>query len=408
MTMRSIPFFSLERQTSKLRSKLMSTVEYVIDSQQFIGGPFVEQFEQKVAHYFQANHVIACNSGTDALWMALHALGTPKDAIVLTTPFSFIASSSEVAMLEAHPVFIDVDAASYNISPVLLQAWLDENAQMRDGKAFHKTTNQPIVGIVTVDLFGQLPDYQAIRAIADAWKLWIVEDACQAIGAQLDGKKAGTFGDIAAFSFYPTKNLGAFGDAGCCTTNNPELAEKLLVLRNHGRKSMYNYLGLGINSRLDAMQAAVLSLKLEYLETWNTRRRQIAQVYNQELAHVPFIKTPTTTHGTHVYHQYCIQVVDANGTGYRDQLVEHLTKHGVNTRIFYEKSFTDIAFLNLDPRLKTECPVTHELTQTILALPIWPEMTDEEVEYVVHQIKTAPIQLIQKPQAASSSHQCAC
>lgn len=406
MMMRSIPFFSLERQTTKLRSKIMTTIEHVIDSQQFIGGSFIEQLEQKLATYFQVNHVVACNSGTDALWMALHALGISKDAIVLTTPFSFIASSSEVALHEAHPVFIDVDPQTFNICPKLLQAWLETHAELRDGKAYHKVTNQVIAGIITVDLFGQLADYAAIRTIADAWKLWIIEDACQAIGAQRDGKKAGTFGDIAAFSFYPTKNLGAFGDAGCCTTNNQELADKLLFLRNHGRKTMYNYTGLGINSRLDALQAAILNLKLEYLEHWNTRRRQIAQFYNEELAHVPFIQTPTALSGMHVYHQYCIQVTDAQGTSYRNQLIEHLSKHGIGTRIFYETSFTQIDFLNTDHRLKNDCPVAEQLTQTILALPVWPEMTDEEVEYVVHQIKTTPIQLIQPSKAPV--HHCSC
>lgn len=407
MTMRSIPFFSLDRQTSKLRSKLIATVEHVVDSQQFIGGSFVEQIELKLASYFQVNHVIACNSGTDALWMALHALDVTKDSIVLTTPFSFIASSSEVALHEAHPVFIDVDPQTFNICPKLLKAWLENNAIMRDGKAYHKITNQPVLGIVTVDLFGQLADYATIRAIADEWKLWIIEDACQSIGAQQDGKKAGKFGDIAAFSFYPTKNLGAFGDAGCCTTDNQELADKLLFLRNHGRKTMYNYTGLGINSRLDGLQAAILSLKLEYLEHWNTRRRQIAQFYNEELAQVPFIQTPAALHGTHVYHQYCIQVTDGQGKSYRNQLIEHLTKHGIGTRIFYEKSFTDIDFLNTDARLKNACPVAEKLTQTILALPVWPEMTDEEVEYVAHHIKTAPIQMIQKTKP-SIHHQCAC
>lgn len=407
MSMRSIPFFSLERQTSKLRNKLMTTIEHVVDSQQFIGGPFVEQLEHKLAAYFQVNYVIGCNSGTDALWMALHALDITKDSIVLTTPFSFIASSSEVAMHEAHPVFIDVDAQTFNICPKLLKAWLENNAVMRDGKAYHKVTGQPVAGIITVDLFGQLADYQSIRALADEWKLWIIEDACQAIGAHQDGKRAGTLGDIAAFSFYPTKNLGAFGDAGCCTTNNQELADKLLFLRNHGRKTAYDYTGLGINSRLDALQAAILNLKLEYLEHWNTRRRQIAQVYNQELAQVPFIQTPVTLHGTHVYHQYCVQVVDTYGTNYRSQLIEHLTKHGIGTRIFYEKSFTNISFLNTDNRLKNECPIAQGLTQTILALPVWPELTDEEVEYVVHHIKTAPIQMIQPPKNVAH-HQCSC
>lgn len=406
MAIHSVPFFSLERQKDNLRSKLISSFERVIDSQQFIGGPLVEGFEKNFAKFCGVNHAIGCNSGTDALWMALHALGTPKDSIVLTTPFSFIASSSEIVLHEANPVFIDVDSKTFNLCPKNLKLWLETNAIMRENKSYHKQTGQIIVGIVTVDLFGQLADYKKIREIANEWNLWILEDACQAVGAEVDGKKAGTFGDIAAFSFYPTKNLGGIGDGGCCTTSNQELADKLLFLRNHGRKTAYDYTGLGINSRLDALQATVLDIKLQYLDKWNKRRKEIAQFYNQELAGLPFITTPLPYNGTHVYHQYSIIVADKLENSYRNELASHLSNNKIGTRIFYEQSFTQINFLNTDKRLTNSCPVAENLTKTILSLPVWPELTDEEVEYVANKIKAAP--LLDSPKLSATHAECAC
>jgi dTDP-4-amino-4,6-dideoxygalactose transaminase len=387
MSKQNITFFSLARQVKNLEPKIKSAIDSVLASQQFIGGTFVTQFEEKMAKHLGVKHVISCNSGTDALWIAVKALGTQPDSIVLTTPFSFIASSSEIAAHRAHPVFIDIDPKTMNICPNNLRNWLQKNAEVKNGKTVHKKTGQSIEGIVSVDIFGQCADYDPIKQIANEWNLWIIEDTAQSIGAEYKGQNAGTIGTVGCFSFYPTKNLGAYGDAGCCVTNDSELAEKILRLRNHGRKSHYNYEELGINSRLDAMQAAILNVKLDYINEWNNRRIEIAAMYEKGLANISFLKLPKAILGKHVYHQYSVQVVDPSGTITRDILEKYLAENGVQTRIFYPQSLNQIPFLNTKKEIFEECPVSEKLTHTILCLPIWPEMENSEVQYVIDTIK---------------------
>jgi dTDP-4-amino-4,6-dideoxygalactose transaminase len=389
MNKQNVSFFSLERQVKSLESRLKPVIDKVLQSQQFIGGEFVAEFEKKIAEYLGVRHVISCNSGTDALQLALRGIGLQKDAIVLTTPFSFIASSSEIAALGGQPVFIDIDPETFNISAENLKKWLQKNAKHEGGNTVHVQTGRLIQGILTVDIFGQCADYQAIKKIADEWNLWMIEDVAQAIGAEINGIKSGNFGAVGCFSFYPTKNLGAYGDAGCCVTNDPVLAEKITRIRNHGRKSLYNYEELGINSRLDAIQAAILTLKLDYIDSWNARRREIANKYNTGLAGVSFIKTPKTKIGTHVFHQYSIQV---DGLP-RETVEKYLADNGIPTRIFYPQSLDSISFLQTAKELKNDCPVADKLVQTVLALPIWPELTDQEVEYVIQVFKNMESEL---------------
>jgi len=390
MTKRTIPAFSLARQIEKLRPNFMARLDEVMTSQQFIGGKYIAQIEAQLAQYLGTKHVIACNSGTDALWMALKAMDLPENAIVLTTPFSFIASSSEIVANGAHPVFIDIDPVTFNINPQAMQAWLTSNAIISNGTTVHCATGFPIVGMIPVDLFGQCADYDALFKIAKAWNLWIIEDCAQGIGATYQGKKAGTFGHIGTFSFYPTKNLGAFGDAGCCVTDDPILAEKLLEIRNHGRKTAYEYRGIGINSRMDAFQAVILAEKLPLLDAANDRRRAIAAYYNTHLAGIPFIKTPQEKIGNHVYHQYSILAVDEAGVGCRETLEAYLAEQGIQTRIFYPQPLSSIAFLNTHMSLTNACPVTDMVTSNVMSLPMWPELEDAEIEYVVQAIKNMP------------------
>jgi len=381
----SIPFFSLSRQWQNLKKTIEPKILNLLESNQFVGGPYVVDLEKKFSEYIGSSHAIGCNSGTDALWLALKALKVEPNSIVLTTPFSFIASSSEIATQRANPGFIDIDE-TYNISPRKSETWLKLHAIKNDKQVIHKKTGQKISGIITVDLFGQCANYNAIKKIANEWNLWIIEDACQAVGAHVESKlfasklftnkKAGTLGDIACFSLYPTKNLGVCGDGGLLTTNNSELAQELYKLRNHGRKSNYEYECYGINSRLDAIQALVATEKLEILDKLNNRRREIAQSYTKRLEKLSFIQTPEEITGHHVYHQYCIQ------TENRDLLRKHLTDQNVGTNIFYPKSLDQIPFLTPEKDLQTECPVAQQATKTILALPVWPELTDEEVDYV--------------------------
>jgi dTDP-4-amino-4,6-dideoxygalactose transaminase len=381
-----IPFFSLKRQWGTIKKNILPQLDALLESNQFVGGPYVTEFEKQFAQYTNSAHAIACNSGTDALWLALHALEIEPSSIVLTTPFSFIASSSEVIAHRAYPLFLDVDE-SYNICPKKIETWLKSNAIMLNNKAFYKKNNAPISGIITVDLFGQCANYPHIKAIADEWNLWIIEDACQAIGAHINNQNAGTLGDITCFSLYPTKNLGVCGDGGVMTTSNPYLAERLLVLRNHGRKSGYEYECYGLNSRLDAVQAMIATEKLHSLDVWNTRRREIAHIYTNRLKNIPTIKTPVEKTGYHVYHQYCIEVAN------RDQLKKHLEEKNIGTNIFYPKSLNQIPYLNQAEEYKTHCPIAEQLPKTILALPIWPELTDEEVNYICDCIEETQVSL---------------
>lgn len=400
-----IPFFSLKRQWESIQHIITPAVQEVLASNQFIGGPYVEQFEQTFASYCGTKHAIACNSGTDALWIALLTLNIKPNDIVLTTPFSFIASSSEIAAHGAIPVFIDIDE-SYNMSPEKLEQWLTSNAIIKDGKTIHATSGRNVAGIVTVDIFGQCADYHAIKKIADTWNLWIIEDACQAVGANINNQKTGNLGDITCFSLYPTKNLGAYGDGGVMTTNDPEIAKTLLKLRNHGRQSHYNYECLGRNSRLDSIQAVITTKKLSFLDQWNNRRREIAQIYTKRLSKIAGISTPCEKIGHHVYHQYCICVTDAAGNSQRDALQKYLTDNGIGTNIFYPKALQEVPFLTPPADLTTNCVNTVKTVQSILALPIWPELTNEEVNHICTIIEQAP--MFTNVQQPRKSHCCCC
>ncbi len=376
-----IPFFNLARQHKKYNKSINEKINNVIDNQAFIGGNIVTNFEKNFAKYLQSTHAISCNSGTDALWMALKALGLKKNEIVLTTPFSFIASSSEIVAHGGHPVFIDIDTNTYNIDPTKIEEWINKEC---DSNLVHKKTGYKVVGILPVDIFGQCADYKKIKNITQKHNLWIIQDACQSVGSiDAENNYAGTHGDISCFSFYPTKNLGAYGDGGCCTTNNTKLAEKLMRIRNHGRKSHYNYIEHGINSRLDGIQAAVLTEKLNYLDNLNDKRRKFAAIYNKELSNIPNIKLPIPVNGKHVYHQYCIELL---GTS-REIVMQELKEKGIGANIYYPKGLNQIEFLNSDNRLKNNCQISDNLTNNILALPIWPELKIEEINYISEELK---------------------
>lgn len=383
----SIPFFSLKRQWNNVKENIESTIHKLLKSNQFIGGPYVEEFEKQFTKYIQCTHCISCNSGTDALWLALKALNTKPNSLILTTPFSFIASSSEIIAHNAHPVFIDIDEKTYNICPQKIEHWLKLNATIINKQATHKQSGKTIQGMIIVNLFGQGADYNAIKLIANKWNLWIIEDACQSIGAHINKQKTGNFGDISCFSFYPTKNLGIFGDGGTLTTNNATLAEKLFQLRNHGRKNHYEYEFYGKNSRLDAIQAAIATEKLKLIDSFNNRRREIANCYSEKLSNIPFIKIPQEKIGYHVYHQYCIQLINNKNLNIRNELREYLTNNNIGTNIFYPKGLHQISFLNKNKQLKTDCSITEKATQNILALPIWPELKNQEINLICSHIK---------------------
>ena len=391
MSYKNIPFFSLDRHIKYFKKEIVGSVEGILDKTCFVGGGTVCKFERSFSEFVGSKNSISCNSGTDALWLSLNALGLQKGGVVLTTPFSFIASASEIVSNLAIPVFIDVDD-TYNLCPQKLNLWLEENAVLVDGAAICKVSRKKISGILSVDLFGKCADFFQIKKIALNWGLWIVEDACQAVGAKIRSKFAGTLGDVSCFSLYPTKNLGVCGDGGIVTTADERLAKKIMCLRNHGRKNHYEYEFYGKNSRLDSIQAAIASCKLEKLNDLNKRRRQIAKIYDERFAGIDIIKTPVSGPGYDVYHQYCIQVIGMQGS--RDFVARRMKEMGVVTNIFYPLPLHKIKFLNVEPELSNECPVAEELSRTILALPIWPELYDEEVEYVCSCLEKASSELV--------------
>ncbi|MGD1997738.1 MAG: DegT/DnrJ/EryC1/StrS family aminotransferase [Candidatus Dependentiae bacterium] len=387
----SIPFFSLTTQWQKIKPSVMPRIEVLLDAQQCIGGSALVDFEKAFAEYTGAQYALSCSSGTSALWLALKALELQQHEIVLTTPFSFIASSSEIYAHGAHPAFIDIDPATMNISPAAMAAWLEENTHIENKRTIHTLTGKPVVGMVVVNIFGQCADYAKLRAIAEQYNLWIVEDAAQSVGAPYGGKNSGALGDIACFSFYPTKNLGAAGDAGMVTTSDEKLAQKVMRLKNHGRLTHYNYEGYGVNARMDALQAVVLDEKLKVLPNLLARRRAIAHRYTAAFKNLPGI-TPPAEQEPHTFHQYTLLIDAATAGLTRDDLRSALTDHDIGSCIFYPKLLSEISYLQTDRRLYTDCSTARRVCASMLSLPIWPELSDEQVDRII----TVVTEIIQK------------
>ena len=361
-----VPLLDLKTQYQTIKDEISRAISDVCESQAFALGPAVAQFEEDVAAYCGVKHAIGVSSGTDALLVSLMALGVKPGDEVITTPFTFFATAGSVVRLGAKPVFVDVDPDSYNINPAGIEPRITERTR----------------AIIPVHLFGQMARMKPIMDVARRHHLVVVEDAAQAIGASQDGVKAGTFGDCGCFSFYPTKNLGAFGDGGLVTTNADELAEQVRALRDHGQKPRYFYHVVGGNFRLDGIQGAVLNIKLKSLDRWNEKRRQYAALYDRLFAGSP-VKTPRIeSNNICIYHQYTVTVPE------RDQLKQYLASHGIGSAIFYPKPlhlqecFRDLGYHPGD------LPVAERLCEKVLSLPIYPELTPEQIEYTAKTILT--------------------
>lgn len=360
-----ITSLDLKRQYESIREEVNKAVLEVIASQSFILGPFVESFEHSIAKFCCARHAIGVSSGTDAILLALMACGIKSGDEVITTPFTFFATAGSIARLGAVPVFVDIDPFTYNI----------------DGDKIASVVSKKTKAILPVHLYGQCADMDTILKIAHANGLTVIEDAAQAIGSIHRGKKAGSFGNIGCFSFYPSKNLGGYGDGGLVTTNDDELAEFIKLLRVHGSKLKYYHSYIGINGRLDAIQAAVLSVKLKYLDGWSERRRLVASYYHEQLEELPIQLPKTAPHNIHIFHQYVI------ATPKRDELMEYLKRQGIETAIYYpvplhlQKCFEHLGYK------KGDLPESEKASYETLALPIFPEITQEEQDYVVTHIR---------------------
>ena len=360
-----INFVDLKRQYVAIKNEIDPSIKNVVDNTAFILGNEVESFENEFAQYCGVKYGIGVDSGTSALSLALRALNIKEGDEVITVPNTFIATTLAISSVGANVKFVDIDPVTYNM----------------DVNKLRNAINEKTKAIMPVHLFGQSADMDAILKIARKNNLKVIEDACQAHGAEYKGKKAGSIGNVACFSFYPGKNLGAYGDGGALVTNDEELKEKVIALRNYGSKIKYYHPIKGFNNRLDAIQAAVLRVKLKHLNEWNEKRRNNAQLYNEFLKESN-VETPIEKTGCkHIYHLYVVR------SKKRDKLVESLGRKGISTGIHYpvpihlQKAYEE---LNLK---KGSFPITEKCSDEILSLPMFAELSEEEIKYIAEKIK---------------------
>jgi dTDP-4-amino-4,6-dideoxygalactose transaminase len=360
-----IPVLDLKSEINEHLNEYMKAIEEVLRSAQFIMGPNVKAFEEEVARYLGVKHAIGVNSGTDALVIALRAAGIGENDEVITTPFTFFATAESITALGATPVFVDIDERTFNINPDLVK------------QAITKRTR----AIIPVHLYGQAADMDPIVELADAYGLKVIEDTAQAFGGEYKSRKLGTIGHIGCFSFFPSKTLGGFGDGGLIATNDDEAAETAKMLRVHGSKKKYYNETVGYNSRLDEIQAAILRVKLPYIDEANEARRKAAHRYNDLLKDIPGIITPyEDARSKHVYHQYTIRVLD----GKRDELQKHLADRGIGTMVYYP---VPVHRLPLYKESAPVLPVAERLSGEVLSLPIWPNIGEEVQGEVAEAIR---------------------
>ncbi|MGF1458662.1 MAG: DegT/DnrJ/EryC1/StrS family aminotransferase [Leptolyngbyaceae cyanobacterium] len=384
MSQNKVPILDLKPQYQVIKNEIKAAVDRVLESGQFVLGPEVNQFETDVAKYLRVRHAIGVNSGTDALVIGLRALGIGTGDEVITTPFSFFATAESISMVGAKPVFVEIDSASFNIDPAEIRRYVTDKTK----------------AILPVHLFGNPAPMAQILEIADEHGLPVLEDCAQSFGAvykgdcsgcsdtcqkatrdRLSGQFTGAMGRVGAFSFFPTKNLGAYGDGGLITTNDDAIAEMARKLRVHGALKRYHNEVLGYNSRLDALQAAILGVKLPYLDRWNQRRREVAETYNRLLAEVAGVVTPVITAG-HVFHQYTVRVLNDK----RDAVKAYLAEQGIGAMIYYPIPQDCL------PVYKGQFPtypVSQQVAAEVLSLPIWPEIEPNVQAHVVAILKEA-------------------
>lgn len=361
-----VPFLDLRAQYESIKTEINAAIQEVLDSCAFAGGPFVEKFEKEWAAYCGVKHAIGVGNGTDALWLALLALGVGRGDEVITVSSTFIATAEAISLTGATPVFVDIDERYYTMDPNLLE------------KAITPRTK----AIIPVHLFGQCADMDPILDIARRRGIPVIEDACQAHGAAYKGRKAGSMGEAAAFSFYPGKNLGAYGEAGAVTTNRDDLAATMRMFRDHGQAKKYHHEIVGWNARMDGIQGAVLSVKLKYLENWNERRRQCATTYDLELGSEPGIVTPLArADSKHVYHVYAIKIPD------REAVIAKLKEQVINCAIHYpvpvhlQKAYEDMGMM------KGSLPLTECCAKQFMSLPMFAELSHDGIVYICNAIR---------------------
>jgi hypothetical protein len=361
-------FFDLKKQYSIIKKEINYAINKVVEKGEFIGGAEVENFEENFAGFCNVKYAISVNSGTDALFLSLKALNIGQGDEVITTPFTFIATAEAIANCGAKPVFVDIKSDTFNIDALKIE------------KAITKNTK----AILPVHIFGQVANMAEIMKIAKKHNLFVVEDACQAVGAEYNGKKVGLIGSLGCFSFFPSKNLGAMGDGGMIITNSKKLNDKIRLLKNHGSspKEKYKNLVLGFNSRLDAIQAVILNVKLKHLNKWNEKRMVIANYYSKNLKEIKEIKIPIVKDKkSHVFHQYTIKAEK------RDELKKYLWGKGISTMIYYPLPLHFQPALKYLGHKKGDFPEAEKASKEILSLPIYPELSEKDQDFIIEKIK---------------------
>jgi dTDP-4-amino-4,6-dideoxygalactose transaminase len=386
----AIPFLDLVTPHRELEKELTEVFQAALQTAGFIGGPVVEGFERDFGTFCDVAHCVGTGSGTDALRFALAAAGVCKGDVVITVPNTFIATTEAISQVGAIPEFVEIDEATYNMDPVKLRDYLENRCHLQavSGRLISDRSGRPVTAIVPVHLYGQVADMDEIMKLAAAHNLIVIEDSCQAHGAQYfsgaekRGKKAGSMGHAAAFSFYPGKNLGACGEAGAVTTNSNEIAKKVRMLRDHGQARKYFHEMEGYNGRLDALQAGILQVKLKHLATWNEQRHAVAQQYEELLApYADWVITPVEPeYSIPVYHLYVVRIKD------RDALRDRLTAANIGTAIHYpvplhlQRAYSHLGYRSGD------FPITEKVAAEIISLPMYPSLTRDEQARIVNKV----------------------
>lgn len=361
----NIQMVDLKRQYLNIKSEIDSAIQEVIDSTQFIIGKKVAEFEKNASEYLGVKHAVGVANGTDALQIAMMALGIGKDDEVITTPFTFVATTETIVMLGAKPVYVDIDPETYNINPKKIKEKITDKTK----------------AILPVHLYGNPAEMDEILSIAKEYNLFVIEDSAQGFGAEYKGKKVCSFGDVACISFFPSKNLGCYGDGGMVVTNSDKIHEKVRMIASHGSKVRYVHETLGMNSRLDAIQAAILNVKLKYIDEWNDKRIKFAKLYSEKLSSLSKIKTPVQKdYVKHIYHQFTIRVEN------REELQKYLSSKNIPTAIHYPIP------LHLQPAFRGyaeegSLPESEKAAKEVLSLPMHPDLLVEEIEYITNSIK---------------------
>jgi dTDP-4-amino-4,6-dideoxygalactose transaminase len=364
-TMMTVPLLDLKAQYATIKPDIDAAVQSVMESCRFIGGPEITALEEEIARYSQCPHGIACASGTDALLLSLRALGIGPGDEVVTTAYSFFASAGTIVNVGATPVMVDIDPRTYNLDPHVLEAAITPRTK----------------AVLAVHLYGQCCDIATVKAVCDKHQLWLIEDAAQSIGSEWEGKRAGSFGDFGCFSFFPSKNLGGAGDGGMIVARNPDYADRARLLREHGSRPKYYHTIVGTNSRLDALQAAILRVKLRHLDRWSEMRLKNADLYDSLFEGSRTGRPWRDPRGRHIYNQYVIRVQD------RDGLKHFLTERGIGTEVYYpvplhlQQCFASLGYKAGD------LPNSEAAANETLALPIYPEVGEDRIRYVAATVR---------------------